>query len=234
MNSRTPICFCMVAMLDAFSTLAQGTFQNLNFEQASIVPISGQPFAVTVANALPGWTVDYGSVQQTQISYNDPLLGGETWVTLYANGYPGGPVPVIDGNFSLLLQGGEVNGLPASASISQTGQIPSGTQTLLFEEAGSPTFPPEPAEVFIGDHQLSLSSLGSGTGNGVSYTIFGGNISAWAGQAEQLTFSSPAGNYLIDDISFSTQSVPEPNPLALTGAGALLFALYRRFAPKRP
>jgi hypothetical protein len=38
----------------------------------------------------------------------------------------------------------------------------------------------------------------------------------------------------LDDIAFSTQAVPEPNPLALTGIGALLFALFRRFAPKQP
>jgi hypothetical protein len=66
-----------------------------------------------------------------------------------------------------------------------------------------------------------------------NYTIFGGNISEWAGQTEQLTFSSSFQNFLIDDISFSTQAVPEPSPLALTGVGGLLFALYRRLAPKR-
>ena len=230
MNLRIPICFCLATLLAAASTHGQGTFQNLNFELANIVPIPGQPFAVTVANALPGWTVDYGNVQQTQISYNQVVLGGETWVTLYANGYPDLPGPIIDGNFSVLLQGGEVSGVQAPASISQTGQVPSGTQTLLFDQVGSPTFPPEPAQVFIGNHQLSLFSVGT-EGN---YTVYGANISAWAGQSEQLTFSSPGGNYLIDDISFSTQSIPEPSPLVLTGLGALAFALYRRFAPKRP
>jgi hypothetical protein len=38
---------------------------------------------------------------------------------------------------------------------------------------------------------------------------------------------------VLDDIAFSTQAIPEPSPLALTGVGALVFALYRRFAPKR-
>jgi hypothetical protein len=221
---------------------AQGTFQNLNFEQANIVPIVGNPnypYAVSVADALPDWTVDYGNVQQSVMLYNDPAIGGETQVTLYAQGYPGAVGPIIDGNFSVLLQGGEVNGVATPASISQTGQIPSGTQSLLFDATGGPTFPTQPPEVFIGNQQISFFTLGTGTGNGVTYTIFGANISAWSGQTEQLTFTSPVGNsvpfanYLIDDISFSTQSVPEPSPLVLTGLGGLVFALYRRFAPKQ-
>src|SRR5580658_11174749 len=80
---------------------AQGTFQNLNFEQANIVPIVGNPnypYAVSVADALPDWTVNYGSVQQTVMLYNDVELGGETQVTLYAQGYPGYVGPIIDGN----------------------------------------------------------------------------------------------------------------------------------------
>jgi hypothetical protein len=219
-----------IALASITMAKAQGTFQNLNFEEANIVPIAGSPYypyAITVANALPGWTVDYGSAQQTQILYNDPSLG-DTAVTLYANGYPGSPVPVIDGNFSVLLQGGLLNGVTTAASISQTGLIPSGTQSLLFD-VGSPTFPPSPPQVSIGNQELSLFPVGS-VGN---YTIFGGNISEWAGQTEQLTFSSSFQNFLIDDISFSTQAVPEPSPLALTGVGGLLFALYRRLAPKR-
>ncbi|MGP8236267.1 MAG: PEP-CTERM sorting domain-containing protein [Limisphaerales bacterium] len=43
----------------------------------------------------------------------------------------------------------------------------------------------------------------------------------------------PSG-LLLDDISFSPNAVPEPNTLALTALGGLLFVLYRRLAPKRP
>jgi hypothetical protein len=233
MNSLISISFCAATMLSFLSAQAQGTFQNLNFEQANIVPIVGNPnypYAVSVADALPDWTVNYGSVQQTVILYNDVELGGETQVTLYAQGYPGYVGPIIDGNFSVLLQGGEVNGVPAAASINQTGQIPSGSQSLLFDLGNGPLGPPE---VFVGTHELSLFALGGGMGSTANYTVYGANISAWAGYTEQLTFSSPGGNYLIDDISFSTQSIPEPNPLVLTGLGGLVFALYRRFAPKR-
>jgi hypothetical protein len=214
-----------------FSTHAQGTFENLNFEEASILPISGQQFAITVANALPGWTVDYGTVQQTQISYNDAALGGEPWLTLSANGYPGDPEAIIDGNFTPFLQGGEVNGVSTPVSITQTGQIPPGTQSLLFDvgNSGESLVP----EVYIGNDLLTLFSVGSGVGVSDSYTIYGANISAWADQTEQLTFSASLGNIAIDDISFSpTAVIPEPSPLVLSGIGGLLFALYRRFAPK--
>jgi hypothetical protein len=210
---------------------AQGTFQNLDFEQANIVPITGSlsPYAITVANALPGWTVDYGVTQQTQIYYNAPSLG-DTAVTLYANGYQyalGGSPPIIDGNFSLLLQYGSINGILTPASISQTGQIPSGTESLLFDvRAGEP-------EVSIGNDNLTLFPVGSGQGVSVGYTIYAANVSAWAGQTEPLTFSSTLGNILIDDISFSPGAVPEPSPLVLTGIGGILFALYRRFARKQ-
>jgi hypothetical protein len=202
---------------------AQGTFQDLDFESANIVPIPGHPFAVTVANALPGWIVDYGNVQQSQIYYNALSLGA-TQVTLDANGYGGIPGPILDGNFSAVLQAG-----PTSVSISQTGQIPSGTQSLLFDWAEfTSAMPPT---VLIGNDSLALFPVG----NGPSSLIYGANVSAWAGQTEQLTFNVPAGfgSFVIDDISFSTGAVPEPSALALAGIGGVLIALYRRYAPKR-
>jgi hypothetical protein len=151
---------------------------------------------------------------------------GATAVTLIGPNSPFGSAP-IDGNYSVLLQGG----LSASAaSISQTGAIPAGTQSLLFEgEPGS-----GPLNVLIGTQVVSFAAVG----NGPNYVLYDANISAWAGQTEQLTFSaledlSRPNNWEIDDISFSPTAIPEPSPLALTGVGALVFALYRRFAPKR-
>jgi hypothetical protein len=45
---------------------------------------------------------------------------------------------------------------------------------------------------------------------------------------------TPPSELILDDISFSsTSAIPESSPLALTGLGGLLIALYRRFAPKR-
>ena len=110
-------------------------------------------------------------------------------------------------------------------SISQTGVIPSGTQSLFFEGAWFPGGPPP--DVSIGNDNLTLFQIGG--------EMFAGNISAWGGQTAQLTVTVPGGygNYVFDDFSFSTSAVPEPSALALTAIGGLLFALCRRFAPKR-
>jgi hypothetical protein len=203
---------------------AQGTFQDLNFENANIVPNSEQ--LLDVANALPGWTVIYGDVQQAEIRYNALSLGG-TAATLEAAGYPGS-IAVLDGDFSLFLQGGSIEGVQTPVSISQTGQIPFGTQSLLFESPGANSL-----QVSIGNDNLTLFPVGSGIANdGQNYLVYGANVSAFSGRTEQLSFTAPGGSgaYLIDDISFSPNAVPEPSPIVLTGIGGLLFALYRRLA----
>ncbi|HUD49143.1 MAG TPA: hypothetical protein VMR33_20105 [Candidatus Baltobacteraceae bacterium] len=220
MNIPRTMRSCLAALLPIFSAQAQGTFQNLDFELGN--PGSGSfNLSVPVADALPDWSVNYGSVQQTDIGYNVVSLGA-TDVSLIGPGGPGGGP--IDGNYSVLLQGG-----PSSASISQTGVIPAGTQTLLFEAESS-----GPLDVFIGGQDVPFSAVGSGP----NFTLYGANISAWQGQPEQLTFSVLAGSaafnsWELDDISFSTQAIPEASPLVLTGTAGLLFALYRRFAARR-
>jgi hypothetical protein len=194
----------------SFRMRAQGTFQNLNFEQANPVIVVGSPYypyEVTAASALPYWTVSYGGVQQSQILFNDSGAGG-TLVDLVGTGAVYAPQP-IDGNYSVYLQGG---GTASAASISQSGTIPSGTQSLLFEaEPGHGTL-----DVFVGTQMVPFMALATGA----NYTLYGANISAWAGQTEQLTFSaledlSVDNNWEVDDISFSPSAVPEPGTLAL-------------------
>ncbi|HZM03114.1 MAG TPA: PEP-CTERM sorting domain-containing protein [Candidatus Saccharimonadales bacterium] len=217
-------------LLVVMSVRAQGTFQNLDFEQANPIIILGSqyyPYEVTEASALSYWTVTYGTVQQTQITYNDPSTGS-TWVVLVAPGSMGVPpgssyrLAAIDGRYSVLLQGGIT--APA-ASISQTGLIPISTKSLFFDaEAGSGPF-----AVSVGGRNIPFEAVGTG----VSYTLYGADISAWAGDTEPLTFSALEGgglnNWLIDDISFSTAAVPEPSSILLTGVGGLMLAFYRRY-----
>jgi hypothetical protein len=203
---------------------AQGTFQNLDFEQANPVVVVGSPnypYGVTAASALPDWTVTIGGVQQTEITENDPSLGS-TWVSIVTSGHG-----AIDGNYSVLLQNG---GTASAASISQTAEIAASSESILFEAQGV-----GPLDLFVGTQNVLFTQVGTGP----NYTLYGANISQWSGQTEQLTFSAPeagGGGYgwHIDDISFSPSAVPEPGPVALTAIGGLLFALYRRFAPGRP
>jgi hypothetical protein len=209
------------------SAQAQGTFQNLDFEQANPVSAGIPGSYVTTSSALPDWTVTIGGVQENVVGYNTPSLGAPAVVLLG----PSPPTPAynpIDGSYSLLLQGSGVSSIP---SISQTGMIPAGTQSLLFEaQPGSGGL-----EVNVGGENVPFAAVGTGA----NYTLYGANVSAWAGESEELTFSalefsSGLNNWELDDISFSpTAVIPEPSPLALSGIGSLLFALYRRFAPQR-
>jgi hypothetical protein len=230
MKSSKVIITSMALGLAHVSVLAQGTFQNLNFEQANPVFVSGpdSPYDATTASALPGWTVLIGGVQQSVVTVNNPTLGAP-WVSLVGPGTHFGFSP-IDGDYSVLLQG-----YAGTVAISQTGLIPSGTQSLLFESATG-LLQPGLLEVSVGTQDVPLVAVGTGP----NYTLYGANISAWAGQTDALTFSAAPGgafinNWELDDISFSPNAVtPEPSPLVLTGFGGLLFALCRRFAPKRP
>jgi len=218
--------------LAALSASAQGTFQNLDFEQAYPVFIHGSEYNdATAVSALPYWTATIGGVQQNEIPVNDPSTGAP-WVSLLGPGNPQfGFVPSnpIDANYSVLLQG-----TFESAAISQTGLIPAGTQSLLFKTQSTPA-QNGPLDFLVGNQSVPLVQVGTGP----NYIVYGANLSAWSGQTEELTFLAPSGNVLdnweIDDISFSPTAVtPEPSPLALTGIGALLFALYRRLAPRHP
>jgi hypothetical protein len=227
-GTLTPVF--LASFFVVMSSSAQETFQNLNFEQAMpvIVPMAGNPYypyAVTAASALPDWTVSYGGVQQTQITENAPSAGS-TWVVLIGPGSTGTapgsdyPLAAIDGNYSVLLQGGLT---ASSASISQMALIPAMTQSLLFEaDPGS-----GPLTISIGGENVPFAAVGTGP----NYTLYSAHISAWAGNDEALTFSAlesdGLNNWLIDDISFSP--VPEASPILLTGIGGLAIAIYRRF-----
>jgi len=218
-----PLAAFSCFLLAVFSARGQASFQDLDFEEANIVIIGGgspyNPFAISAADALPGWTVDYGTVQQSAILYNDPNLG-TTAVTLLGNGYG----PPIDGNYSVLLQGGVIGNAPTSASISQTGLIPPTAESLVFKVAatyggfGSLVF-------YVGTQSVPLTAVGTGA----DYTLYGGDISALAGQTEQITISAPgqSGNWEIDDITFSPTAVPEPNTLALILMSGLALAARR-------
>jgi hypothetical protein len=226
MKTTSLIIFEVVTLSIVLSTQAQGTFQNLNFEQAN--PSPNAPGLVTSASALPDWAVSVGGIPQTQINYNDPSTGAPA-VTLISTSYPfGGGLAPIDGTYSVLLQG---SGVPSAPSISQTGRIPTLTQSLFFEAEPEQGNPAGPLEVMIGSQIVPFTAVGTGP----NYTLYNANISAWAGDTEQLTFSAPEyvsqNNWLIDDISFS--NVPEPSVVALNAMGGLLFGARKWLARRR-
>jgi len=211
----------------------QGTFQNLDFESAMLSSVPPGEFGgyVSISTALPGWTGYLGGVQTTLVLQNDYTLGapsinvlGPQW-----NENPG----IIDGNYSVYLQPGDNATI---ASIAQSGTIPDGTKTLLFDASQLPDATPF-SVTFAGDSLSLVLLFTSQSPSGQPYDVYGANVSSFAGQTGQLEFTVYPKSYnslLLDDISFSSITVtPEPDPLALMGVGAALLAAYRRLMENR-
>ena len=197
-----------ISALLIISVHGQG-FQNLNFESAFNLPGNpGNGESVSVANALPGWTAYDGEFAYPNIYYvSNNLLGSATSVEL-----EGGSL-ALSGDYSVeLFLGG---------SISQTGLVPENADALEFEASSSPNL-----YVSLDGQNLSYSAIFQGSG----YTVYAANIPvSTEGQVEALTFSiQGSGQSVLDDIEFTTDSVPEPSQYALIGLGAALFGLYRR------
>jgi hypothetical protein len=192
-------------------TQAQGTFQNLNFESANVSGFS--PGSVPFTNALPGWSgYTYGGTNNMAV-YNTVGLGSAL-VTLQG---PGSSYPIAEGNYMVILQGSS-GGTPSSAAIGQVGTIPVTMQSLLFwgNFVGNLTFNGEAIPYSI------LENIGS-------YSVYGGNVAAFAGQTGELRFSTPVNTWAyIDNIQMSMAPVPEPSTFALIGIGAFLFVVFQR------
>ena len=203
-------------------------FANLNFENAIIVS-DDPPHFVTIyaSNAIPSWSAYTGpvgnptnssSVGASIIGYDSVSLGGAA-VFLeddkMVNGYNPSP---IQGTYSVLLQG-SIPAADGTASIGQTGTIPTTAQSLTFWGILGGTL-----DVSFNGSDLAYSAIGSGT----DYTIYAVDISAYAGQSGQLLFTSGvSSSALLDNIQFSTNPVPEPSVLALTALGGLMIGFRR-------
>src|SRR5258706_13358878 len=79
--------------------------------------------------------VYYGTNQQATVFYNDPGFGS-TRVDLLGTNVPNYTLRSIEGEFSLLLQGGVSGSGPnlyeSAASIRQTALVPASAQSMLF------------------------------------------------------------------------------------------------------
>jgi hypothetical protein len=203
----------------ALSTFARiglcQSFVDLNFEAAQLIPMTDGPYinSIATSNALPGWTVLYGSTEQPVIAYNAPALGS-TFVSLYAtNGLQ------LAGNYSVLLQGG---GTYSTATISQTGLVPVNSDSLTFIAVGNTTLGTSGLQVSIDGQDLSFFEIS----NELNYTVYGADVALYADQIETLSFSALEdqighNNWEIDDVQFSTSPIPEPSTLALCALSGL-------------
>jgi PEP-CTERM motif-containing protein len=231
--------FWSVAILFSLLLTVSGQgFGNLNFEQARIVSAlpgytpSDAYNPISAARALPYWTVTEDGTACTAV-WGMPEALDETSVALVSAAYT-----PIQGSYSVQLSAyaDAPSDLFHSSSISQTGHIPFGSQSIRFSiaspfQAGS--VPPNP-RVTLNGTQISLSPV-SQSGD---VTTMAGNIGAFAGTTATLAFFCEATQssvfpaneniFNLDDIRFSPQAVPEPATLAFVLLGvASLFVSYR-------
>jgi len=212
-------------------------FINLDFESATLVPVPGDNYnGVYFAQAFPGWTktvLGLGIEAGYPNALYDSTFLDSAGISiidrpLYCPCLQGGSV--IQGNYTAILQSGlgYINGIiivPADITLSQTGFVPVGTRSLQFK-AYEGFDSHGTLEVTLGGQALSLRTIT----NAPNYTLYGADVSGWAGQTAELAFTVPAekphinDEYLyLDAIQFSPQSVPEPSIFALFASGLLLF-----------
>lgn len=199
---------------------AQGQgFVNLDFENATIppTPVGGSTFPADPALAFPGWTVGGSG---TVVGYNSVSTGAPA-VSLIGPNFPNSAgITPLQGLYSVALQYFDIAGGPPT--LSQTGMIPSGTQSINFLVGNGAS----DGVVTLGGVSIPLVSIPGGR--------LAGNIpSGFADTLAQLTFSTTTGNRFgdflyFDDVQFSVSPVPEPGTLALFATGAVLLGLRRR------
>lgn len=213
-NIIKSIIMGMLLLISKQAGFSQG-FVNLDFESAKIIAIAGDPnypYAIAITNGVPGWAV-FGTTNGAML-YNLGSIGTTFAILLATNG-------AISGNYSFQLEG-MLSVFPAT--ISQTGLVPVGTESLLFEAqsfSGSTSL-----VVSLGGQNLSISALSIGA----NYTLYGADVSAFAGQSKELMFSAPSTGqniWTIDNIQFSPTTVPEPSVLGLSALGCMLL-VWRR------
>jgi hypothetical protein len=212
------VCFVAASLLVVRSVFAQG-FQNLDFESTTV--LQAQPAGqVSVTNALPGWAA--GAPPFTylpSVGFNNAVSNGVYYTGVFLLGTNSGSV--IEGGFSVLLQVA-APGTILAVSIYQPSLVPVGSQSLLFKaQPGLGSL-----ELFLGGQSIPFFAESKGP----NYTLYAGDVSAFAGQTVYLAFTafqgSPVNSWILDSIQFSSSPIPEPS--ALSFLGILAFFLHCR------
>jgi hypothetical protein len=191
----------------------------MDFELSQVPLSTPDGGTVSASLAVPFWTAYIGNNQQNSVLYNSVTLGTASVDLLSKFSATWGSF-VIQGNYMAALQGGA----GGDASLAQTGVVPVGTRSLLFL-SGS-TLPSDGSwTVTVGGQTIPIVEV---TQISSTLALYGGDISAFAGQAAEVRFtallkgSGPPGSIVLDAIQFSPAPIPEPSALAFLVLGTLL------------
>jgi PEP-CTERM motif len=207
----------LALLLGVAGATAQGTFQNLGFESALVsghAPHDGLP----ITSALPGWAAGVDGADKTATVYYDAVSLGGPFIAINDANTGFGFTP-IQGRFSACLFSTGGN-LPVATSISQTGLVPADTMSL---QAQMVVQGPTPV-VMLGGQVINMVPLAAFP----AYTLYGADVSAFAGQTATLSFTEPppgqasVSSLELDGIVFSSEPIPEPGTIAMLSLGALL------------
>ncbi|MCW5553123.1 MAG: PEP-CTERM sorting domain-containing protein [Verrucomicrobiae bacterium] len=210
------LSLALALFLAADQSRAQGTFQNLDFENGIFIPIADDPFGrVQFGPAMPGWTGYLGTNQIDWILHNNQFLS-TAGIAIYGPDNPS--ADFLHGHYFLILQSGldPVGGTGiVTPAIVQFGTIPSSARSIRLLN-GNPftvgTF------VFFNGTPVPLYQL---VNNPNGSQMWGGDISAFSGQSGELRL---LGADYLDYIQFSDEPIPEPGVLGLFALGSLLLA----------
>jgi len=210
-----------VSLSLALGAVGQG-FRNLNFETTTITPVVF-PGGTRYTATIPNWTWtpvgNFVNGDPNSVGYDDLALDSPA-VDLEGTDFPF--AAAIQGNYSVLLQGGS-SLLPSTSfsAIGQTGQIPLTAKSIIYWGGG--------LQVSFNGMPLSCQDIGDSQ----NYTIWGADISTYAGQTGQLLFKAPwQTEALLDNIQFSSSQIPEPSALSCFTMGVLLLLIQKRIRTK--
>ena len=220
----------LLILLAASSALAQGTFQNLDFESANI-PINPGLY-IPFNNALPGWTGSLGPYSATEAAYNE-IAGGFATVSIIDGSSRSYSNSVIDGNYTAAISAGFAGTSFVATAVSQTAQTPVTARSLIFTAQSFSSI--SALKVTFAGQDIPFFLLGSGE----NFQTYGADISPFAGMTGELrfsenpTFTHVTTTVLLDNIQFSDVAIPEPSVLTLSGLSTLLLT-WRFLRQPRP
>jgi len=136
---QSALTACLVAGM-GLAASAQ-SFYNLDFEQARLIPVSGDPYGrVDFGAALPGWIGYCGIYAQGLANYDFEFLDS-AGISIFDSKDTIEPVAgVTHGRYCACLYSGVVLGtmnVYVDTSIAQTGWIPASATSILFNFCNS-------------------------------------------------------------------------------------------------